>query len=265
MRILYLCFLFFSSLAFSIEKYFATTSDSEHFNWLVLQIESIFEWNREVEEIAVFDIGLTKKQRDYLSAKPEVVVLDLEEVNPYMKTEFQVRPNGRISRGWYSWKPVAIKQALERYPYLLFLDAGISVKAPLDRLFEHIVQNGYFFLSAGHELSFTVTNAVKNHFHLTETFLKQQSISSGVQGITKALQEAYVKPIYECSKKIELFEDDGSSTKGFGWGRHDQVISSIFVLRNRYKIHSITQGDYLHIDDEDVPFNIFYFFQFKPT
>ena len=263
MKFFSVLFLFFSSFCFSIEKYFATTCDTEHYNWLILQIESLFQYNQEIVEVAVFDLGLTQKQKAFLNHLTKVVVLDLEETNSQLKKEFQVRQNGRIARGWYSWKPIAIKQALERYPYVLYMDAGIRAKAPLDRIFEHIVQNDYLLFSAGHNLKEFTTQYVKNYFQLDPGFLTNCSISAGLQGLTKAMLKEYILPVYEFSKNIHLFEDDGSCAKGFGYARHDQIIFSILVHQNQYRVHHTE--DSLLIDGEEVPFQASFFWKFKPT
>lgn len=248
-----------------IPKYFATVCDREHYNWCILHIESIFQHNQNVKEIAVFDINLTPTQKRILNEKERVVVLPIEEVNPHMKEQTLVRSNGRMSRGWYSWKPVAIKQALERYPYVLYIDAGIRVSHPLDRIFQHIIQNGSFFFSAGHNLEIATSKYTQKTLGLDQTFLQKESISSGVQGLTQALYETYALPCYQCSKDIKLFKDDGSSQGGFGWGRHDQTIFSIFVHKNNLKVHNLYETSYLTIDGEKIPFDPHYFFLFKSS
>ena len=248
-----------------VAKYFATVCDQEHYNWCVLHIESIFEHNQNVKEIAVFNLNLTPLQKSILEKKDRVVVLPIEKVNPLMQEQILVRKNGRMSRGWYSWKPVAIKQALERYPYVLYIDAGIRVSHPLDRIFEHLIQNGSFFFSAGHNLEIATSQYIQEKLNLTKEFLQKESISAGVQGLTKQLYESYAIPCYECSKDIRLFEDDGSSKGGFGWGRHDQIIFSIFVHRNHLQIHDLYKPSFLKIDDEIIPFDPHYFFLFKSS
>jgi len=38
--------------------------------------------------------------------------------------------NISIARGEYAWKPVIIKEVVDEYPLVLWLDAGISAKEP---------------------------------------------------------------------------------------------------------------------------------------
>jgi hypothetical protein len=39
--------------------------------------------------------------------------------------------------------------------------------------------------------------------------------------------EDYVKPLYLLAHNMQLFEDDGTTSRGFGGARHDQTLFSI--------------------------------------
>jgi len=152
-----LCFLFIASFCFSIsnvfaeqydpeKKYFATSSDSNYFSRLCNLIGSIHHvHSHDLGEIAVFDLGLKPKQIKKLNSMEGVKVYRIEMTNPYILTYLRKGSKEPVMiKGLYSFKPVAIKQALDLFPCVLYLDAGCLVFRPLDDLFKHIQKNSYF-------------------------------------------------------------------------------------------------------------------------
>ena len=130
--------------------YFCTAADEQYFPWLLSLIGSIHKVNFEaLGEIAVFDLGFAAWQRALLNVMEKVHVYFLDTAHPKRKellTSFKTSDHGRTARGWYAWKPVVIKQALDMFPYVLYLDAGTVALKRLDNLFKHIQRKGYFLL-----------------------------------------------------------------------------------------------------------------------
>lgn len=254
--------IFLTSLAFATDKYFVTIADTEHYNWVIEQIHNIKQYNTEVKEIAVYDLYLTKLQREQLQSMENVVVRDLEEKNPQMRDQFVVRPSGRISRGWYTWKGIAVKDALKHYPYFIYMDAMVRPIQNLEPVFRHIVQNRSFFITAGHDLAIATTTIMQKHFAFTD--LDKPSIQSNIMGITRDLEKQIAEPAYQAAEDINLFIDDGTSKGGFGTARYDQSIFSILVHKAKLPILN-REGDCLRIDGETVPFLITSYFKLRPT
>ncbi len=226
--------------------YFATASDTEHYPWLLKLIDSIHRHNKSnVIKIAVFDLGLTVPEIEYLNSLPGVKVYELEETNPYIKQKYVIRPNGRMARGWYSWKPVVLYQALQLFPYVLYLDAGIEVKASLRLLFREIKMHGYFLFDGG-QVQSMATQRVRQLYALdnpaNEWILKKDGITAGIQGISRKIFNEYIVPLYELSSDIQYFEDDGTAPNGFGASRHDQALFSIRAIQLKLKTHSLYSG-----------------------
>src|SRR5207244_2531458 len=100
--------------------------------------------------------------------------------------KFIVRTNGRLARGWYSWKSAVFYQALQLFPYFLYLDSGIEVVAALDGIFDEIQQKGYYLFDCPHLIYPCVTNHVRQLFELDHDenrwILEENCISSGIQG-----------------------------------------------------------------------------------
>lgn len=217
------------------DMYFCIPADSNFFDSLLRLIGSIHCTNFEkTKEIAVFDLGLTKNQINFLKTIEKVSVHKVELTHPDLLKYFKKTKDAKLYvRGWYAWKPVVIKQALEMFPYVLYLDSKCCVLLPLDDIFEYIQAHDY--LLVGNWFKYKIgehcTKYVRNHFSLSSSknnwILNANPIAAGIQGLSKAVYKSYVIPIYELTKDLKYFEDDGSAPLGFGLARHDQTLFSI--------------------------------------
>ena len=222
--------------------HFVTVADSEHFPWLEGLIASILKYNyTKISKIAVFDLGLRQSEVDRLKQIKFVEVYQIEDVNSEMRVKFIVRTNGRLARGWYSWKPIVFYQALKMFPSFLYLDSGVEVCAPLDAIFDEIEREGYYLFDGMHLIYPVVTDQVKQLFELNREenrwILEENCISAGIQGISRCLLDSYVAPMYQLASNIKNFEDNGSSAWGYGFARHDQSLFSILARKLQLKTH----------------------------
>jgi hypothetical protein len=241
--------------------YIVTAADGRFFSVLLNFIGGVHRVNfDDLGEIAVFDLGLKDEQRTVLAGIDKVRVYQVEMTNPYLLTHFVIRPGGRTAPGWYSWKPVVIKQALDMFPDILYIDAGLLVLKPLNHVFRYLRKNGYFLIDCAHNIKIMTTKYVIEKFNLNS---KERSwimephvygISAGFQGLTHSLYNNYVLPMYENSKDIELFVDDGTSSGGFGWGRCDQTLFSIYARLLKLHIFPWTKINCIDDDDPSVTF-----------
>jgi hypothetical protein len=221
--------------------YLATAADTEFFNHVVNLIALLHRYNFEqIQEIAVFNLGLKPAEVSFLNSIAKVKVYEIEKVNPDLLTHFIVRKDGKVARGWYAWKLVVLKQALDMFPYVLYIDAGIKINGPLDKLFTHLQKVGYLFVDCTHTLRPRTTLKVKELFELDKPensfLLDKVGISAGFQGVSHNVYKDYVLPLYQLAHHLEYFEDDGSAPMGFGEARHDQILASIFVNKLGYQI-----------------------------
>lgn len=254
-KIFALCMLLnaFAALHCSNEMYFVTVSDTEHFPWVQRLIESIIKYNTPfVSKIAVFDLGLTQSEIDTLNELEVVQVYPLKDVNPDMRKKFVARPNGRLVRGWYSWKPAVFYEALQLFPYFIYADSGVEVAAPSHDIFHEIEKQGYcFFESDGSPTHPTATTHVKKLFDLdnpkNQWILMERSLSGSTQGLSRAVLHSYVEPVYQLAADIKNFEDDGSAPWGFGGARHDQTLFSIVASSLHLRVHPLSYREkYFH-------------------
>lgn len=251
--------------------YICTASDEHYFPCLVNLIGSIHKNNfNEIEQIAVFNLGLTQAQLEYLSSIEKLAVYSIELTHPDLLTRFNTRPWGKPVPGWYAWKPVILKQAFDLFGFdatIFWIDAGTTIYRDLSPLFAYTQQHGYFFHNGSPwPLNKETTQFVKNAFDLYSDKNiwmladNQQGLEAGLMGVTRKVYETIVKPMYELTKDLRYFADDGSCPGGFGNSRHDIGLFSIHAFLHGYQIfqHFAQPRDlfYLDIEGELVPFHI---------
>lgn len=241
----------YGHLWFTNQHYYCTAADSRYFPYLLNLIGSIHATNfKSLGEIAVFDLGLTQEQIAYLHKIEKVSIHTIELTHPDLLKLYKSNDAGRMVIGWYAWKFVMVKQALDLFPHVLWVDAGTTIFKPLDHLFRYIQKTGYFLCTMGdetflkkiaHPIRWGTTEYVKTYFNLSSAerqwILDQEPLLSGTLGVSRKAFEYLVKPLYEYTKNLKLFEDDGTTPNGFGTGRHDQTVLSIFAYLHGLTIH----------------------------
>jgi len=226
----------------TLKQYYCIAADERHYPHLKNLIGSIHHTNFEqLGEIAVFDLGLTPEQKNELQKIERVLVQDIEPVHPDLLKKILTDPTGRHVRGNFAWKPVVIKQALEHYPYVLYLDAGTTVLKNLTPIFEEIKKHGYFLLSCSNDKNCNIVDRITSYVleeivnKLPDTHQEYilddntTMIDAGLQGVSRSMLDSYVLPMYNYAHTMEYFKDDGSAKRGFGAGRHDQTLYSILA------------------------------------
>ncbi len=233
-----------------IPQYYCTAADDKYFDYVLHLIGSIHATNFEnTGEIAVANIGMNPQQLEHLKTIQKVRIFEVEKTNPQIITPFVVNASRKSVPGWYSWKPTAVKQALEFYPYVLWIDATSLVLKPVDALFKHIKQNGYFVCTIGneiidgtfrHPLSWCTTARVRENFNLNDPknawILNAEQIMTTTFGISRESASLF-EPFFETSKDIALFIDDGTTPTGLGSGRHDQTLLSVIAYTQNWLVH----------------------------
>jgi hypothetical protein len=221
---------------------FCTAADSNHYFVLLNLIGSIYRHDADsFREIAVFDLGMTPEQLDTIRKIDRVKVFEVEKVHPLITT-FLHSDNSRWVRGLFSWKPVVIKQALEMYDEVLYLDSGTTIMNSMKGYFSQLRQDGYVFFDCGHSIKWMTPkyiiekmnlNSPENQWILNDSTL---GIDAGFQAVSRRLRDNYVMPMYELAKEIRNFIDDGTCPEGWGTARHDQTLFSIYAQKLGYKI-----------------------------
>ena len=257
---------------YPLPLYFCTAADHGYFYQLINLIGSIQKHNfNELVEIAVFDLGMLPDELHYLKNIQKISVHTVELTHPNLLRPVRTQPlhiSGMLSMhnyemqnpgflqnfirrtwhkyvpGWYAWKPVIIKQALDMFPYMLYIDAGTTVYGPLQDLFLYITEHNYFFHNGSpwcikqeathHVITTFNLEAPQNAWILD---LHTQGLEAGLMGLTRAMLQDFVLPMYELTKDLVHFEDDGTAHGKFGNSRHDLTLFSIIALQHNYTIH----------------------------
>lgn len=248
-----------------IPMYFCTAADDKHYPLLLNLIGSIHKYNfYNTVEIRVYDLGLTDIQKNELRNFKRVVLCTVDATNPDILTPIETGV-GRSVRGLFSWKPVIIKDSLEHREYILYLDAGTTVLSPLNQLFKHIAQNGSLLFDCGHSIKWMTTAHVINKLDLAtpeNSWILEDStvgIDAGFMGLSRSQYDSFVLPMYELSKDIANFTDDGTCPSGWGTGRHDQTLFSILARKLNLPVHIHDRPDipcHLTVDGSQVKFHI---------
>ncbi|MBT4856170.1 hypothetical protein HOM50_04840 [bacterium] len=242
-----LSLLLITQLSYSIPQYYCTASDATYYPNLLNLIGSIHKTNfDELVEIAVFNLGMSAKQINSLKQIAKVTVHEVDHVHPDIIKPIVTTRSGKRVPGSYAWKPVVIKQSLDKFPYVFYLDAGVTVLKSLNDIFEYIEANGYFLLAPGPEHNIIdrstkrvrkqIMNQLYAQYRGLLTCKDTPSVTAGLQGVSRKVYDEYVMPMYEFAKDVTLFVDDGSSSKGKGEARHDQPLFSILAHINGYRL-----------------------------
>lgn len=265
--------IFFFVFTFQVEaipQYYCTAANEPYYKALLALIGSIHEYNfKDLREIAVFDLGMNSNQIKKLKEIKKVNVYKIKEDSPNL-LKYHTHGNFKGPLGWFTWKPVVIHEALEIFPYVLWLDAGTTVLKPLNDLFETIYENGYFICTIGdfpphvHTVDWQTTNFVKQYFKLDQPennwILTKESIMGGIIGGSRRSEANFLIDWYEMTKDIRFFEDDGTTPHGYGTCRHDQTLLSILGYLQNRKIYwqdvAQKQPMQLVLNDKFVPFYI---------
>lgn len=241
------CFVFLICIkVFSVEHYYCVAADEKFYLCLENLIGSIHRYDKNVQEIAVYDLGLSPLQIKKLNRMKYVTINKVELTNVNLLTPIVTSPTGRQVRGCFAWKHAILKQALEKFPYVLYLDASVLVLNNLDHIFSYLKEKGYFFLrlrdDSFHYLENRITHTLIEQV-IDCDFLEYKALllqsdtqmqQASVQGVSKKIYNTYVLPLYKYSKRIELYCDDGTAKLGYGQARHDQTLSSILIHVNGF-------------------------------
>lgn len=227
-------------------QYFCTAANSNTFKSLLNLIGSIHATaSDDLGGIAVFDLGFSEDQKIYLNSIEKVSVHALELTHPDLLKQFKADESGRLVQGWGAWKFVALKQALDIFPYVVWIDSDFTVLKSLRTIFKYVEESGYFLCTIGddkidnqsiHSIKWGATDYVHKAFNLNNShILDKEPVLSGVIGASRKAMPYLVTPLYETTKHMRLFEDDGTASQGFGSARSEETVLSIFAY-----LHGLT-------------------------
>ncbi len=199
---------------------------------LVSLIGSIHHTNYDnVTAILVYDVGLKPQEHAHIARMDKVQMRQVPWVNPYVLTPFRARECGDPYPyvGLMTWKPAALYQTLLEHDTALWMDAGTTAWGKLDKLWEHIQHEGYFFIGYN-DLNQWTTTYVKERLQVEPYILESDGINAGTFGFSRRISSTIISPCYEWAKDINLFVDDGTAAGGLTAG-HEQTLLGILAAR----------------------------------
>ena len=240
----------------SAPHYYVTGANFKFFKHVIDLIGSLHKVSfNEIEEIAVFDLGLTPSQIYILSNIEKVKVYWLENQNPGLLRDFYIPGSSRAYLGWYAWKPAAMKQMSNKFPYFLWLDAGCEIESSCGPLFDHILDKGYFLVYSSFQdtkfdtVGVHATKKVKSHFQLddykNQSILNKVHVMAGFIGIRADMDFLFLNAWNELTADISIFGDDGTSQGGWGCCRHDQSLLSILAHLSELDVFKLEEPVFL--------------------
>jgi hypothetical protein len=216
----------------------ATACNSEYADEALNLVGSVQTHSNLFDRIFVYDLGMTRRQRQRLSG------IDGVEVKPV--TAFAVH-----WQACWSWKPWVWANAAQEADSVVYLDAGVEVLRSLHAINELIDKNGYFVvsqfesLSGGHTVGQIIPSDYYDMFNLSESINKHPVVAGGLVGF-KTGGDFYKHVVLACLELVkkgynlgwsdkELFRNSGFNymdsppIRDCPWFRHDQTLLNILL------------------------------------
>ena len=65
----------------------------------------------DLDEICVYDLGLTEQQIEKINLMEKVKLYEIEKVNPKLLKPIMIDVHGKSVKGWYAWNEVVSEDA----------------------------------------------------------------------------------------------------------------------------------------------------------
>lgn len=202
-----------------------TATNSPYFDSLLTLISSIHEYSFDVvDEIIIFNLGLTKTELSRLDEIEKVKIIDFsaEEMNSH--------PHFMTPK-WHVYKLTCLKNGFNLGENVLWLDSGVCAISSLEVIFSKIENEDIFFVVDTHKTKTYTHSDCQKIMSANDEELDGNIISSGIFGYKS---NGRYKHIIEESYNYSLIPGccDGDQENH----RHDQSILSI--LKSRYNCPS---------------------------
>ena len=149
----------------------ASAADARYGWWLLNLIGSVQANTRRLfDAFVVYDLGLTPLQRRLVAAARGVELRDVPDFAPHW----------RQGRTWKPW----IWTQLEA-DRVVWLDAAVTVLAPLDEPLAQIERQGYWLVSQDHPVEEIVPSDYYGLYSLDQSIRGRIVVASGVVGFAR--------------------------------------------------------------------------------
>ena len=220
-----------------------TGASSGFFDRAVNLVGSLHHWAPRTR-IIFYDLGLSRVQAEDVGTWEDVEVraFPFAMYGQHLHVDENKTRNG--VQGAYSWRAPILINVTEEHKCMLWLDAGIEVRAPLTTIIGHIAADGHFFVTNGWPSPNKFTHpGVMTWFGLdedTNLFVadpaggRRNEIEAcgGIQGYRRdgVMREEILTRYYRCLMDADCAAPEGASKMNF---RQDQTVLNIALADYR--------------------------------
>ena len=181
--------------------------------------------------ILMYDLGFSASQLSILKKYAEQFPYGNVHIVPFDMEKYP--PHASLSARTYAWKPLLIKEVVEKYGGLvMWNDAGDVINGRLDKLYNITRQFGFFSAVAKGTMKDWTFPATLERFEIQEDLYDKPELSGAVIAIdttNKTVMKTVVNPWFECALEKECIAPKGSSRKNH---RQDQAIITCLAYRS---------------------------------
>ena len=165
---------------------FVTAAEKNYFNQLILLINSYYKHLNN--QFIVYDIGLDKKQSQYIKDNYENLILRKFQFEQYPKFIGQYF-DGKL--GNYAWKPVIIDEVLKQSKSkVVWLDAGNVITKKIKFLKIALTTKGIIVPTSSNTIKEWTHPKTIEYIGVQNSILNKRNFASGLVGFDYKLKEA---------------------------------------------------------------------------
>ena len=214
-----------------------TACSSNHFlslRWFLLYAAV----HARCETLILYSLQLNGRQLRSLAlfSPPKLIVRHFDFA------QFPAYFNISKSAGEYAWKPVIVSEVLEEFEFVVWLDSGSYLQAPLTSLYSHLALQGFYSANSGGLVEKWTHPGTLAHFGVNQTdseILESKPCHAAFLGFSRnQTLENLVTPWKACALNSDCIAPKGSNRTNH---RQDQAALTLLVLlsKHRFKCQSV--------------------------
>ncbi|XP_013421926.1 uncharacterized protein LOC106181925 [Lingula anatina] len=211
-----------------------TGSDNVYFDGLVNLVGSVHYWESR-RNIVVYNLGLSETQIQRVKSWCRTKLVNFHLDSPRYPEHVSYLKK-------FAWKSVVLKDAVDRFGKILWIDAGCDVRGPMSKIDDFLKQDGHFFVQ-GQDVDMTRLTHFNMFRYFNETMSKfkgKYSFAGGISGWVKG-SKAYRRILprwIQCSMDVTCISPLGA---GLANHRYDQSALSVIAYTSGVNITAHTE------------------------
>ena len=194
------------------------------------------------ETLILYSLGMTELhlRQVALFSPPNLIV------RRFNFTQFPPHFDMTRNAGEYAWKPAIVSKVLEEFEFVVWLDSGSYVKAPLKPLYSHLASHGFYSTISRGSVERWSHPGTLAHFGVNQTnseILGREPCNGAFLGFShnQTLKELVI-PWNACGLNLSCIAPEGSNMQNH---RQDQAALTLLVLLSsqRFKCQPVKGVD----------------------